>query len=81
MLTNNRIYVILTIVRKDHLKNLKGETTMKTVYFIGSGYEAVKTVKVEADTPLEAFERAEQMYADNGWDFHYCELEVDKYEW
>lgn len=53
----------------------------KTVFFIGSGYNAVKTVKVYARTCPEAFEKAEKLYKESGWTFHYCELELSKYEW
>ena len=57
------------------------DVNTKTVYFIGSGYEAVDYVRVLAETPREAMEKAEKFYNENGWTFHYCELEVDKYEW
>lgn len=48
----------------------------KKVYFIGSGYEAVMTVTVEASTAGEAIDKAEELYKAEGWDFHYCEIEV-----
>lgn len=53
---------------------------MKRVFFIGSGYECVKSVYVEADTPAQAIKAAEKLYKDNGWSFHYNEIEVDKYD-
>lgn len=48
--------------------------THKKVYFIGSGYEAVKTIIVEATTNKQAIEA----YNSNKWNFHYCEIEVAK---
>jgi hypothetical protein len=54
---------------------------MKRVFFIGSGYECAFAIYVEATTPMEAMEKAEKLYQDNGWNFEYCELEVDRYEW
>lgn len=52
--------------------------TYKKVHFIGSGYESVKQVIVEAETAGQAIDRALELYTDNGWSFHYCELEVAK---
>lgn len=52
--------------------------THKKVHFIGSGYESVKQVIVEAETARQAIDRALELYADNGWSFHYCEPEVAK---
>lgn len=51
---------------------------MMKVYFIGSGYEVVKTIYVNAKTPLEAIEKAENMYISCEWTFHYCDIEVAK---
>lgn len=52
--------------------------THKKVYFIGSGYEAVKTIIVEAETNGQAIDKAIESYNANKWDFHYCEIEVAK---
>lgn len=57
------------------------DATKKTVHFTGSGYEAVKTVKVYAETPAEAFTKAIKLYNDNGWDFPFCGLDIEVYEW
>ena len=54
---------------------------MKRVHFIGSGYESVKWVKVEAETAGEAIEKALQIYEAKGWKFNYNEIEVEKYEY
>lgn len=54
---------------------------MKRVHFIGSGYESIKWVYVDAETAGEAVEKAVQEYEDNGWDFPYNEIEVDKYDY
>jgi hypothetical protein len=50
---------------------------MKEVWveFIGSGYEVVHMIKVEAAKPEEAFEKAEAWYKQFG-NFHYCDLEI-----
>ncbi len=53
---------------------------MKRVHFIGSGYESIKFVTVDAATPAEAIEKALELYKANGWSFKYNEIEVDKYE-
>lgn len=53
---------------------------MKRVHFIGSGYESVKWIYVDARTAGEAVQKAVQAYEDNGWDFQYCEIEADKHE-
>lgn len=53
---------------------------MKKVFFIGSGYECVKSVYVVANTPESAIKAAEQLYKENSWDFRYNEIEVDKYD-
>ena len=58
----------------------ESEQIMKRVFFIGSGYECVKFVYVEADTPAQAIRAAENLYKDNGWNFPYNEIEVDKYD-
>lgn len=50
----------------------------KKVWFIGSGYEAVKTIIVEAKTDREAINKARESYNSNKWNFHYCEIEVAK---
>lgn len=50
----------------------------KRVHFIGSGYESVRFVIVDAETNGEAIRRALEEYERNGWDFHYCELEVER---
>jgi hypothetical protein len=52
--------------------------THKKVHFIGSGYESVKWVIVEADTAGKAIDKAIELYKSNGWTFHYNEIEVDK---
>jgi hypothetical protein len=52
-------------------------TGLKRVHFIGSGYESLKSVIVQAETNAEAFEKAESMYDCNGWSFVYCEMEVE----
>ena len=52
--------------------------THKKVYFIGSGYEAVKTIIVKAETDKQAIDKARESYNTNKWDFHYCEIEVAK---
>ncbi len=52
--------------------------THKKVFFIGSGYEAVKTVIVKAETNGQAIDKAIEIYNANNWGFHYCELEVAK---
>ena len=51
----------------------------KKVLFIGSGYECVKFVFVEAETNREAFQKAKELYQQNGWSFHYCELEISDF--
>lgn len=48
----------------------------KKVFFIGSGYECVKFVFVEAETNREAFQKAMELYRESGWNFHYNELEI-----
>lgn len=48
----------------------------KKVWFIGSGYEAVKTIIVEAKTNREAIDRAIENYKANKWNFSFCEIEV-----
>lgn len=50
--------------------------THKKVWFIGSGYEAVKTIIVEAKSNREAIGKAIENYDANKWDFHFCEIEV-----
>lgn len=50
--------------------------THKKVHFIGSGYESIKQVIVEADTNGQAIDKAQELYVSNGWSFNYCELEV-----
>ena len=52
--------------------------THKKVWFIGAGYEAVKTVIVEATTNGEAIDKALDLYKSEGWGFGYNELEVAK---
>lgn len=51
----------------------------KRVHFIGSGYESVKWVMVEAETNGEAIRKAMEEYRRNGWIFHFCEIEVDRW--
>lgn len=51
---------------------------MKKVHFIGSGYESVKWVIVEAETNGEAIDKAVEEYKRNGWTFDYNEIEVDR---
>ncbi len=52
--------------------------THKKVHFIGSGYESVKWVIVEAETNMQAISKAIEIYKKNGWNFEYNEIEVDK---
>lgn len=52
---------------------------MKRVHFIGSGYESVKFVYVEAETNGEAFRKAEEWYKSTDQTFNYLEMEVDRY--
>lgn len=54
---------------------------MKRVHFIGSGYESIRFVMVKAKTDGEAIEKALKEYARRCWDFEYCELEVEPYEY
>lgn len=54
---------------------------MKRVHFIGSGYESVASVYVDADTNGAAIDKAVDMYKENGWQFSYLEIEVEKYEY
>ena len=54
---------------------------MKRVHFIGSGYESVKSVYVEAETNKQAIDKAEQLYKDNGWNFKFNEMEVEPYNY
>ena len=51
----------------------------KRVHFIGSGYESVKWVMVEAETNGEAIRKAMEEYRINGWTFHFCVIEVDRW--
>ena len=51
---------------------------MKKVYFIGSGYECIKFIFVEADTDGDALEKALEWYEATGQNFHYMELDVAK---
>lgn len=51
----------------------------RRVHFIGSGYQSVKFVIIEAETAGEAIDKAVELYKTNKWDFHYCEIEVDKF--
>ncbi len=53
--------------------------THKKVHFIGAGYESVKWVIVEAETAVEAIDKAVEEYKRNGWTFDYNELEVDRF--
>lgn len=52
--------------------------THKKVHFIGSGYQSIKWVIVKAETAGEAIREAKKVYDKNGWDFEYCEIEVDR---
>lgn len=52
---------------------------MKKVYFIGSGYECIKFVIVEAETNGEAFRKAEEWYKSTDQTFNYLDMEVDRY--
>ena len=54
---------------------------MKRVHFIGSGYESVKSVMVDAETPGKAIDKAVEEYKANGWNFKYNEIEVERYEY
>lgn len=58
------------------MKKIITNETHKKVYFIGSGYEAVKTIIVKAETNRQAIDKAIESYNTNKWDFHYCEIEV-----
>lgn len=49
---------------------------MKKVYFIGSGYEIVKFIFVNATTNSEALEKAEQWYKETKQSFYYIEMEI-----
>ena len=60
------------------MKKVITNETHKKVYFIGSGYEAVKTIIVEAETNKQAIDKAIESYNANKWGFHYCEIEVAK---
>lgn len=53
---------------------------MKRVHFIGSGYESVKFVMVEAETQNEAIDKANEWYKDTKQTFPYNEIECEKYE-
>lgn len=50
--------------------------TYKKVFFIGSGYEAVKTIIVKAETNKQAIDKAIEEYKANKWAFAYNEIEV-----
>ena len=52
---------------------------MKRVHFIGSGYESVKFIYVEAETNGEAFEKAKEWYKATGQTFDYLEMEISHY--
>ena len=52
---------------------------MKRVHFIGSGYESVKFVIVEAETNGEAIRKAKEWYKTTGQTFEYLEMEVDRF--
>lgn len=54
---------------------------MKRVHFIGSGYESVKSIYVDAETNGDAIDKAINEYEVNGWNFHYNEIEVEPYEY
>ena len=47
-----------------------------TVGVIGSGYELVTKFIVNATTPLEAFEKAEQLYKEVLGNKPNCEMEI-----
>ena len=49
------------------------------VHFIGSGYESVKFVIVEAETEREAIEKAQTWYKETNQSFSYCEIECDRF--
>ena len=51
---------------------------MKRVHFIGSGYESVKFIYVEAETNREAFEKAKEWYKTTGQTFDYLEMEISQ---
>lgn len=53
---------------------------MKRVHFIGSGYESVKFIIVEAETNGEAFRKAEDWYNSTGQTFSYNEMEVEDFQ-
>lgn len=51
---------------------------MKRVHFIGSGYESIKFVFVEAETNEEAFRKAKEWYKATGQMFDYLEMEISQ---
>lgn len=53
---------------------------MKRVHFIGSGYESIKFVIVDAETNGDAINKAIEEYKRNNWTFKYNEIEVDRFE-
>lgn len=54
---------------------------MKRVHFIGSGYESVKSVYVDAETTGEAIDKALAWYNNTKQTFPYVEIECEKYEY
>ena len=52
----------------------------KRVHFIGSGYESIKFITVDAEIPnSEAFTMAEEWYKTTGQTFNYLEMEIGDY--
>ena len=52
---------------------------MKRVHFIGSGYESVRFVIVDAETNMDAINKAKEWYESTNQTFEYLEIEVDKF--
>lgn len=49
----------------------------KRVHFIGSGYESIRFIIVDEETPNdEAFRIAEEWYKSTNQAFAYCEMEI-----
>lgn len=49
----------------------------KRVHFIGSGYESIRFIVVDEQTPnSEAFKIAEEWYKTTGQTFDYMEMEI-----
>ena len=72
----------MEIERELNNRNKQGATPAKEinmskkVRFIGCGGESVAEVEVIASTNREAFEKAEHIYKEKNWNFHYIEMEI-----